>query len=107
MTTFVSRFSKGVFYAHAQFQVPLFTAIRQIQQYTNSSYLRIPPPKFQGSAFTEASFTDLSGVHECSGGVYMPPSCPARQAAGRGSLQDLDWLVRLGIDVATFCDMWS
>ena len=35
----------------------------------------------------------------------MAPTCPTRQTAGRESLQD--WLVRLGIDVATFCDMWS
>ena len=32
----------------------------------------------------------------------MAPTCPARQTAGRESLQD--WLVRPGIDVATFCD---
>ena len=32
-------------------------------------------------------------------------NCPARQTAGRESLQDC--LVRLGIDVATFWDMWS
>ena len=35
----------------------------------------------------------------------MAPTCPARQAAGGVSAQD--WLVRLGIDVATFCDMWG
>ena len=35
----------------------------------------------------------------------MAPTLLARATAGRKSPQD--WLVRLGIDVATFCDMWS
>ena len=35
----------------------------------------------------------------------MAPTCLARQIASRESPQE--WLVRLGINVATFCDMWS
>ena len=46
--------------------------------------------------------------------VWHPPvlrwsvnssNLPARQTAGKESPQD--WLVWLGIDVTTFCDMWS
>ena len=47
----------------------------------------------------------LFGVHQCLGGLQMVLTCPARQTAGRESPQD--WLVRLGIDIATICDMWS
>ena len=65
----------------------------------------IPLPKVQQSTFTKVSFTGLSGIHKCLGGLQMAPTCPARQTASRESPQD--WLVRLGIDVATFCDMWS
>ena len=60
----------------------------------------VPLPNLQQSAFTEASFTGLSGIHGCLGGLLMAPTFPARQTDGRESLQD--WLVRLGIDVATF-----
>ena len=35
----------------------------------------------------------------------MAPTCLAKEMAGRESSQD--WLVRLGIDVATSCDMWT
>ena len=57
-------------------------------------------PNLQQSALTEASFTGLSGVHGCSGGLLMAPTCPAKQTAGRESLQD--WLVRLDIDVRSY-----
>ena len=39
------------------------------------------------------------------GWSVMAPTCLARQTTSRKSLQD--WLVRLGIDVTTYCDMWS
>ena len=68
-------------------------------------FMLIPLSKVQRSAFTAASFMGLSGVHWCSGGLQMAPTYPARQTASRESPQD--WMVRLGIDVATFCDMWS
>ena len=35
----------------------------------------------------------------------MVPTCLTKQIASRESLQDR--LVRLGVDVATFCDMWG
>ena len=35
----------------------------------------------------------------------MAPTFLAKETADRESPQD--WLVRLGIDVATFCDMWT
>ena len=65
----------------------------------------IPLSKVQQSTFTKASFTDLSGINGCLGGLLVAPTCLARQTAGRESPQD--WLVRLGIDVATFCDVWN
>ena len=65
----------------------------------------VPLPKVQRSTFTEASFTGLSGIHWYSDGLEMAPTCPARQTASRESPHDR--LVRLHIDVATFCDMWS
>ena len=66
----------------------------------DQQFMLVPLPKLQRSAFTEASFTGQSGIHGCLGGLLMAPTCRARQTAGRKSLQD--WLVRLGIDVATF-----
>ena len=66
----------------------------------DQQFMLVPLPNLQQSAFTEASFMGLSGVHGCSGGLLMAPTCPARQTDGRESLQD--WPVRLGIDVATF-----
>ena len=43
----------------------------------------IPLPKVQQSAFIEASFTGLSGIHGCSGGLKMAPTCrPGRHPAG-------------------------
>ena len=71
----------------------------------DQQFMLVPLPNLQWSAFTEASFTGLCGVHGCSGGLSVAPTCLARQTDGRESLQD--WLVRLGIDVATFCYMWS
>ena len=54
-------------------------------------------PKVQQSAFTEASFTGLSDIHWCSGGLYKAQTCLTKQTAGRELPQD--WLVRLGINV--------
>ena len=76
------------------------TVIRQIRTTIDQQFMLVPLPKLQRSAFTKASFTGLSGIHGCSGGLQMAPTCPARRTAGRESLQD--WLVRLGINVATF-----
>ena len=66
----------------------------------DQQFMLVPLPNLQRSAFTEASFTGLSGIHGCSGGLLMAPTCPARQRNSRESPQD--WLVRLDIDVATF-----
>ena len=66
----------------------------------DQQFVLVPLPNLQRSAFTEASFTGLSGVHGCLGGLLMASARPARQTDGRESPQD--WLVRLGINVATF-----
>ena len=71
----------------------------------DQQFMLVPLPNLQRSAFTEASFAGLSGVHGCSGGLLMASALPARQTDGRESPQD--WLVRLGINVATFLDVWS
>ena len=60
----------------------------------------VPLPNLQRTAYTETSFLGLSGLHGCSGVLLMAPTCSARQTDGRETLQD--WLVRLGINVATF-----
>ena len=44
----------------------------------------VPLPNLQWSAFTEASFTGLYGVHGCSGGLLMARTCPARQRITTG-----------------------
>ena len=66
----------------------------------DQQFMLVLLPNLQRSAFTEASFTGLSGVHGCSGGLLMASACPARQTDGRELPQD--WLVRLGIYLATF-----
>ena len=66
----------------------------------DQQFMLVPLPNLQRSAFTEASFTGLSDVHGCSGGLLMASACPARQTDGRESPQN--WLVRLGVNVATF-----
>ena len=66
----------------------------------DQQFMLVPLPNLLRSAFTEASFTGLSGIHGCSGGLLMASACPARQTDGRESPQD--WLMRLGINVATF-----
>ena len=35
----------------------------------DQQFMLVPLPKLQRSAFTEASFTGLSGIHGCSGGL--------------------------------------
>ena len=52
----------------------------------DQQFMLVPLQNFQQSAFTEASFTGLSGIHGCSGGLLMDPNCPARQTDGRESL---------------------
>ena len=93
---------KGVLYTHSSGLTfhghSTDTAIGQ-------QFMLVPLPKLQWSAFTEASFMGLCGIYGCSDVLWMAPTCPARQTDGKESLQD--WLVTLGIDVATFWDVWS
>ena len=58
------------------------------------------------AAFAVACFRVLSDVHEqCSGDFRMAPSLLDKQPAGYKSPHD--WLVRLGMDLAVLCIMWS
>ena len=52
---------------YAQFQVSLFTVIRHTT--IDQQFMLVPLPKLQRSAFTKASFTCLSDIHGCSGGL--------------------------------------
>ena len=56
-------------------------------------------------AFAVACFCILSDVHECSGDLRMAPSPLDKQPASYKSPHD--WLVRLGMDLAVLCAMWS
>ena len=60
--------------------------------------------KVEQSAFTQAFFSSLSGVHECSGSLKMAPSSSDKQTAGCESAHD--WLMSLAMDLAALCDMW-
>ena len=60
--------------------------------------------KVEQSAFTQASFSSLSGIHKCSGGLYMAPSSLDKQTADCESLHN--WMMSLTMDLAALCDMW-
>ena len=97
--TYVTRFAKrGLI--RAQLHAGLTFHHHSTDTTIDQQFMLVPLPNLQRSAFTEASFTGLSGIHGCSGGLLMASTCPARQTGGRESPQG--WLVRLGIDVATF-----
>ena len=59
--------------------------------------------KLEQSAFTEASFSRLSDIQECSGGLQMAPSSLGKQTADCESPHD--WLMGLSMDLAALCDM--
>ena len=51
--------------------------------------------KAEQSAFTQASFSSLSDIHECSGGLKMTPSSLDKQTAGCESPHN--WLMSLAM----------
>ena len=51
--------------------------------------------KAEQSAFTQVSFSSLSDIHECSGGLYMTPSSLGKQTAGCESPHN--WLMSLAM----------
>ena len=57
--------------------------------------------KVEQSAFTQAFFSSLSGIHECSGSLEMAPSSFGKQTAGCESPHD--WLMSLAMDLAAVC----
>ena len=57
------------------------------------------------AAFAVAGFCDLSDVHDCSGDLRMVLSPLNKQPAGYKSSHDL--LVRLGMELAVLCVIWS
>ena len=61
--------------------------------------------KVEQSAFIQAFFSSLSGVHECSGNLYMAPSSFGKQTASCESPHD--WLMSLAMDLTALCDMWK
>ena len=60
--------------------------------------------KVEQSAFTQASFSSLSDIHECSGGLQIAPSSLDKQIADCDS--PLNWMMNLAMDLAVLCDMW-
>ena len=59
--------------------------------------------KVKQFAFTQASFSSLYNVHECSGGLQMVPSFLDKQTIG--CYPPRDWLISLAMDLAALCDM--
>ena len=60
--------------------------------------------KAEQSAFTQASLSSLSDVHECSGGLQMAPSSLDKQTANCDSPSD--WLMSLSMNLVALYDMW-
>ena len=60
--------------------------------------------KTDQSAFTQISFSSLSDVHECSGGLQMASSYLYKKTASCNSPND--WLMSLSMDLVALCDMW-
>ena len=60
--------------------------------------------KVKQSAFTQASFSSLSDVHEYSGGLQIIPSSLGKQRADCDS--PYDWLMSLAMDLPALFDMW-
>ena len=87
------------------FQFLLFTVIPQIQQYTNSSCLH-HCQRFNGLLLlrlhSQVCLASTGARVVCK---WLQLARPGIQLAGNH--HRTGWLVRLGIDVATFCDMWS
>ena len=59
------------------------------------------------AAFAVAYFLPLSEVHECSDNLNLNGSFSPGYKQPTGYKSQHDWLVRLGMDVAVLCVMWS
>ena len=57
------------------------------------------------AAFAVACLRVLLDIHECSGDLRIAPPPMDKQPASYKSPHD--WLVRLGMDLAVLCVMWS
>lgn len=90
--TYVTRFTKR-YLLWTQLQCSLFNI---------TQWIVCTIAKIQQSAFTEASFFTLPDVCKYLGGLQIVKSCLDRYTADRESQNDR--LVRLGMDLATFCD---
>ena len=60
--------------------------------------------KVKRSAFTQASFSSLSDIHECSGGLQLALSSLDKQTAECDSPHN--WLMSVAMDLAALCNMW-
>ena len=60
--------------------------------------------KVERSVFTQASFSSLSDVYKCSGGLQMTLSFLGKQRFDYESPHD--WLISLCMDLAALCDTW-
>ena len=100
-SAYVMRFAKKESYACTVSRHtfhPHLLAISMHQQYICLILLKI-----KQSAFTQASFSSISDVHDCSSGLYIAPSSLGKQTADCESSHD--WLLSLAMDLAALCDM--
>ena len=61
--------------------------------------------KVDQSTFTQISFSSLSDIHECSGGLKMAPSSLDKERVSCNSPHD--WLMSLAMNSAAYCNMWK
>ena len=67
ITVLVTRFAKGVLYMHSfktHFSSPSVSYINVPTTHVFNTVLKV-----EQYAFTQASFSSLSGIHKCSGGL--------------------------------------
>ena len=60
--------------------------------------------KVEQSAFTQASFSSLSDIHKCSGGLQMASSSLGNHTTDSES--PIDWLMSLSMNLAALCNKW-
>ena len=88
---------------HTQFQDTFHHHL--IATSMNQQHMCLILLKVEQTAFTQASLSSLSDIHECLGGLQMAPSSLDKQTVGCNSPHN--WLMILAMDLAALCDMWS
>ena len=94
---------KGVLYTHS-FKIHFSSQFQEITTPMDQQHMCLILLKVDQPAFTQTSFSSLSDVHECSGGLQIAPSSLDKETAGCNSPRD--WLMSLAMDLAALCDIW-